>query len=78
MKFATVSKSVILGSALLLAATAFAATKGQPRAYQSSHRKRNHSKGRRLQSAVGRHWAERRTEHHARQESGGKDSRTHG
>ncbi len=28
MKFATVSKSVILGSALVLAATAFAATKG--------------------------------------------------
>ncbi len=59
MKFATVSKSLVMGLALLVASSAFAATKGSLQLNNPVTDQRNHAEAGRLQSAMGRQRAQR-------------------
>jgi hypothetical protein len=68
MKFATVSKSLVMGLALLLASSAFAGTKATLDVADRGDRQRYQAESRRLQTAVGRQRPQRGSQHHAGQD----------
>ena len=78
MSVSKVSKGLLLGLALLLATSVFAANKGTLQVSDSVTVNGKQLRRRRLHREMGRRWTERRTEYHARQECGCHRSRPHG